>query len=285
MLDNRLLGGKEIAEEDFHYINQRMLQYLSEESFAALLYFEFDFETRILTVISAGINLFLAAKNQECTLVPVSSCYLGLLDHADIQTVRMPFKAGEIYGMMSDGVSDLIEFHGLSQQKNFADYTAWLNELLQSPERRDDFSVVCIEILPKNNEIRNICIEDDDDLAQAQVLVSQFIENHAPSYAGLLEVAINEGINNAFRAGGRVAIKIRRVGNKLLFRIKDNGPGFNTAKVNAQLKKNMQNEDFDAEFDELLLAESGRGILIMKMCCDFLLYNKKGNEVLLMKKM
>lgn len=284
LLDNRLLGGREIVEEDFQHINQRMLQYLSEESFAALLYFEFDFHTKILSVISAGINLFLAAKNHECVLVPVCSCYLGVLDYADIQMVRMPFKAGEIYGMMSDGVSDLIEFHGTSKRQGFSEYTAWLKELCQSPERRDDFSVICIEILPDSKEVRTIHIQNDDELEQAQIVVSEFIALHAPNCAGLLEVAVNEAINNAFRASEQVCIKIRRVGNRLLFRIKDDGPGFSTAKINAQLSKNMQDEEFDAEFDEISLEEGGRGILIMKMFSDRLLYNEKGNEVLLMKK-
>jgi len=33
----------------------------------------------------------------------------------------------------------------------------------------------------------------------------------------------------------------------------------------------------------MLEAEGGRGILLMKMFCDKVIYNAKGNEVLLMK--
>lgn len=84
-----------------------MAQYLSEESFAALIYFEFDFQTMILTIISAV--LIFSVKPQVNELIPVFSCYLGLLDYADIQILKMPFQAGQIYGMMSDGVSDLME--------------------------------------------------------------------------------------------------------------------------------------------------------------------------------
>ncbi|WP_378954715.1 PAS domain S-box protein [Pelosinus sp. sgz500959] len=284
LLDNKLLSGKEIEEEDFQYINRRMVQYLAEESFAALLYFEFDFQTMILTVVTGGINLFFVAKPEECALVPVFSCYLGLLDCPDVQTFKMPFQSGEIYGMMSDGVSDLMEFRGLCKKENFSEYETWLEELAQSPERRDDFSVICIEILLENKETRIFHIQNDKELEYAQVGISEFIESHAPSCAGFLEVAVNEALNNGFRAGGRVAVKARKIGNQLIFRVKDNGPGFSTEKINTQLKKTMEDEEFDAEFDEILLAEGGRGILIMKMFCDRLIYNQKGNEVLLMKK-
>jgi len=70
------------------------------------------------------------------------------------------------------------------------------------------------------------------------------------------------------------------VGGKLIIRVKDDGPGFNNNKVNVQLKEDMYKE----EFDELLEAEGGRGILLMKLFCDKVIYNSKGNEVLLMKK-
>lgn len=284
LLDNRLLSGKEIEEKDFQHINRRMVQYLSEESFAALIYFEFDFQTMILTIISGGINLFFLAKPHECELIPVFSCYLGLLDYADIQILKMPFQAGQIYGMMSDGVSDLMELHGLVKKESFVEYKAWLEELGKSSDCRDDFSVICIEIFSESKEMTSFHIHNDKELEEAQRGISQFIESHAPSCAGSLEVAVNEALNNGFRAGDLVYIKGKKIGNRLIFRVKDDGPGFSTEKINVQLKTPMKDEEFDAEFDEIVLAEGGRGILIMKMFCDKMIYNQTGNEVLLMKK-
>ena len=95
----------------------------------------------------------------------------------------------------------------------------------------------------------------------------------------MLEVAINEAMNNGFYYCGRVRVKIRRMGGKLIIRVKDFGPGFNTQEVNGLLKEDM----YEKEFDELLEAEGGRGILLMKLFCDKVVYNAKGNEVLLMK--
>jgi hypothetical protein len=69
--------GEEIDEDDFKFINQKMQQYLYEESFAGVMYFEFDFQMSILKVISGGINLFLADKLNKCSLIPVFSGFLG----------------------------------------------------------------------------------------------------------------------------------------------------------------------------------------------------------------
>jgi len=194
--------------------------------------------------------------------------------------VTIPLKAGEIYCMMSDGASDLIELHGLRKQGSFTDYKNWLEKLTESPERNDDFSVICIEIIEENKETNVLDIINEGDLADAQLVISEFLDRNAPSHALMLEVAINEAINNGFYYCGGVRVKTRRVGGKLIIRVKDDGPGFNNNKVNVQLKEDMYKE----EFDELLEAEGGRGILLMKLFCDKVIYNSKGNEVLLMKK-
>jgi serine phosphatase RsbU (regulator of sigma subunit) len=147
MLDSVLLTGETIEEDTIQIINQRIMQYLHEDSFLALLYFEFDFKAAELKLISAGITLFLAAKPNECSLVPISGCYLGIIDDPDIEVVTIPIRAGEIFCVMSDGASDLIELHGIRTHGCFTEYKNWLKKLTESPDRNDDFSVICIEIL------------------------------------------------------------------------------------------------------------------------------------------
>lgn len=280
MLDNVLLNGEKIEKGALQRINQSIKQYVYEDSFLALLYFEFDLKAAVLKVISAGITLFLAAKPQECSLVPISGCYLGIIDDPEIEMVRIPLKAGEIYCMMSDGVSDLIELHGTKRQESFANYKNWLESLAGSPDRNDDFSVVCVEILQETKEAIVIEINNDGDLKLAQGDISDFLERNASIHSLILEVAINEAVNNGYCVSGRVCVKLRRVGGKLIIRVKDDGPGFNTERMNDHRKS----EGNDDEFDELLAEEGGRGILLMRILCDKVTYNAKGNEVLLMKK-
>ncbi len=284
LLDRILLSGQMIDEKEFQHINQRMLEYLSEESFVALLYFEFDFQTRILTIISAGINLFLVAEPDQCTLVPIFSCYLGLFDKADIQKITIPFKPGEIYCMMSDGLSDLIEMHGTSMHQDIASYNAWLGEMTKNPDRRDDCSAICIEILRNDTESYILHINNDEELVKAQQSISEFLIRNIPNHADALEVGINEALNNGYSIAGAVHVKMKRFGGTVIVRVKDDGPGFDTNETNQRLRKKMCHEDFDDAFEDLLLEEGGRGILLMKMLCDRLIYNAKGNEILLMKK-
>ncbi|EGW39410.1 sensory box protein [Desulfosporosinus sp. OT] len=281
MLDNILLNGEKIETSVLKNINKKIMNYLYEDSFIALLYFEFDLQASVLKLISAGITLFLAAKPQECSLVPISGCYLGVIDDPDIEMVTLPLKAGEIYCMMSDGASDLIELQGIRKHGSFMEYKNWLELLAESPERNDDFSVICIEVLQENKKEIILDVKNEVDLANAQIIISEFLERNAPSNVSMLEVAINEAMNNGFYAGGRVQVKARRIGDKLIIRVMDDGPGFDTKKVGARLKEDMCEE----EFDELLEAESGRGVLLMKLFCDKVIYNAKGNEVLLIKKL
>ncbi|ODA42255.1 PAS domain S-box protein [Desulfosporosinus sp. BG] len=279
MLDNVLLNGEKIETSVLKNINKKIMNYLYEDSFIALLYFEFDLQASMLKLISAGITLFLAAKPQECSLVPISGCYLGVIDDPDIEMVTLPLKAGEIYCMMSDGASDLIELQGIRKHGNFMEYKNWLELLAESPERNDDFSVICIEILQENKQEIMLDVKNEVDLANAQIIISEFLERNTPSNVSMLEVAINEAMNNGFYAGGRVKVKTRRIGDKLIIRVKDYGPGFNTKEVDTQSKENM----YEEEFDKLLESESGRGVLLMKSFCDKVIYNAKGNEVLLIK--
>ena len=146
MLDNILLNGEKIEEGAFKIINKRIMQYLYEDSFIGLLYFEFDLQSDVLKIISAGITQFLVAKPHECSLVPISGSYLGMIDDPDIEIETLPLEVGEIYCMMSNGASDLIELHGIHKQRSFTEYKKWLKKLAESPDKKDDFSVICIEI-------------------------------------------------------------------------------------------------------------------------------------------
>jgi len=125
-----------------------------------------------------------------------------------------------------------------------------------------------------------IIINSEEELQSAQIIISKFLEQNSPSNAPELEVAINEAMNNGFNSSGRIGLKLKRVGGKLIIRVKDDGGGFNTNDVKAQLAQDI----YEEEFEKMLEAEGGRGILLMKLFCDRVIYNARGNEVLLMKR-
>lgn len=101
-------------------------------------------------------------------------------------------------------------------------------------------------------------------------------------YSFLVEVAINEAVNNALNSNKGhkpVTLYIRVTsGNRLIIRVKDQGDGFDASKA---LEKISDSDDY--LFENKLFDESGRGLSIMKSVTDKVIYNRKGNEILLMK--
>ncbi|MBP2239481.1 anti-sigma regulatory factor (Ser/Thr protein kinase) [Cytobacillus eiseniae] len=95
-----------------------------------------------------------------------------------------------------------------------------------------------------------------------------------------MEVAINEAVNNALRANDSkevICFNLRvSANNRLIIRIKDHGEGFDVNKAWMELS----NSDL---FEDRLFNESGRGLSIIHLAVDKMVFNKKGNELLLMK--
>lgn len=101
----------------------------------------------------------------------------------------------------------------------------------------------------------------------------------------LLEIALNEAINNAFKyaldkvSTPAVTLSIYLLQAKLLLiRVKDNGSGFRADQVLAKVSALDQKASKEWEW-----GESGRGVFIMEAVMDKVRYNAKGNSVMLLK--
>ncbi|HWR45382.1 ATP-binding protein [Sporomusa sp.] len=98
---------------------------------------------------------------------------------------------------------------------------------------------------------------------------------------GKVEIIFNEAVNNAFRQGSKVRVKVSRIGKKLVLRVKDSGHGF----AGNLLLNSLNSQAMDELFDEKLIDESGRGLLIMKAMADDVCFNRQGNEIMLVIKL
>ncbi|MEF3254372.1 MAG: ATP-binding protein, partial [Deferribacterales bacterium] len=96
----------------------------------------------------------------------------------------------------------------------------------------------------------------------------KFKATESDSYYTLLE----ERLKNERYSKRVVKVDIRLKRSFLKIKIKDSGKGFDTSKI----KLNYSEED--------LFKLHGRGIMIAKMYFDDILYNRKGNEVTLVKR-
>ncbi|MEL1133848.1 ATP-binding protein [Desulfitobacterium sp. THU1] len=101
----------------------------------------------------------------------------------------------------------------------------------------------------------------------------------------LLEIALNEAVNNAFKyAEDKVAVPAVTLSMCLLhsqwliIRVKDSGTGFKADQVMAKLACLCGKEEEAWQW-----GESGRGLYIMAQVMDKVRYNAKGNCVMLLK--
>lgn len=130
-------------------------------------------------------------------------------------------------------------------------------------------------------ELQLIC-KGKQELPFVREQINQFIKQAMPDDYILLEIAVNEAINNAMRYGNKriphsVNIRLNSTGKRLMVRVKDEGEGFGG---NEQL---LKLSCAPHPTHEQLYKESGRGLYIMKAVTDYIKYNQKGNEVMLVK--
>lgn len=128
-------------------------------------------------------------------------------------------------------------------------------------------------------------IDGHEDYRQIRDGLHDYLVQVMPSDHFLFEVALNEAICNSLenrRSSQQLHIELKaRVSNqgKLIIRMKDNGPGFAGNQSLRQIRKNSEH----LWSQERLFAESGRGLWIMDASADYMTYNQKGNELLLVK--
>jgi serine/threonine-protein kinase RsbW len=102
-----------------------------------------------------------------------------------------------------------------------------------------------------------------------------------------VKVILNELFQNAIKHGNKgdnskfVKVKAEIVNNSVFFIIEDEGEGYNY-NYNCINGKCVETDDVTSFMS---LKESGRGMLIVKSLCEKVTFNKKGNKVIVLKKL
>lgn len=137
----------------------------------------------------------------------------------------------------------------------------------------------------------NILLEftgDQGDAVQARLLerFNKLPQMDEVMYMSL-ETALNEGIGNAVRHGHKwdnakmVQLHLETDPEKLVIRIKDQGPGFD---YRAMLKRGMELDAAAAARERAAQGGmGGLGILMMLRCMDSVEYNQSGNQLKMVK--
>ncbi|HWR42570.1 PP2C family protein-serine/threonine phosphatase [Sporomusa sp.] len=131
------------------WINQTVMRYFTEETFAAMLCFELDFDSKILTLVPAGITGFFAASGAHHGLLKTGGSLLGIIPELDITEFLLPVKPGDTFYFVTDGILDLVEVNGFPDNMDLWDFdrTAnWFNQLIKTSRRWDDASGLFIKL-------------------------------------------------------------------------------------------------------------------------------------------
>ena len=96
-----------------------------------------------------------------------------------------------------------------------------------------------------------------------------------------VEVALGEVVMNALRYSHNILVKINKIGDEGIIWVDDNGPSFAGNEAIAKIRAAGIAETFCERLD----SDRGRGIAIMLSLMDKVCYNRRGNKVLLVKKL
>ena len=261
------------------WINKQVLKYFTDDTFAASICFEFDFRSHSLSVATAGVYGFLAHSAALPPVVKRAGSLIGISDSPEYTEWSVPIQPGEAFYFMSDGIFEQIDEQNDLPLNDFSRALAALRALTEKPDRKDDCSAVCIRINGQPSFPLHLDFFRPGEYSRIRSRLHDLLKQIAGIHAGRIDVAVGEALNNAARESMDVKVKFNRIGKFIVIRVRDGGSGFGgNARVAAFL-----NADPEQGFDADLYAEGGRGIKIMASWMDRVVYNRQGNEVLLVK--
>lgn len=264
------------------WINKHVLRYFTDETYAAAIYFEFDFNRKTLKFATAGVYGFLAYNAVLPTFVKKAGSLIGIFETPEYTEWVVPIKAGDVFYFMSDGIFDQLNEREPVPVANMDQTVGFLRDLAQGSRRRDDCCAVCVRVSDKASFPIRFDYYRPGEYSRIRARVRELFRQIAGAEAGRIDVAIGEALNNAARESMDVKVKVNLIGNRLVIRVRDSGAGFDG---NARLAKYADAAATRDVFEERLLAEGGRGIMIMASWMDRVIYNRQGNEVLLVKRL
>lgn len=270
---DEILNSAELSTDLLHQINRRLKRYLDPGTFIALVAFEFDLVNNTVKLAAGGINQIPMYSGTIPTTLTVEGGYLGILKNPDVDMVMLPVWTEDKFYFCSDGLLDLMT-EELPALSDFDTTVGQLMELTRSPKKFDDCSAICIRLKAIKQFPKIFDIFSQANMQELRNMPRQFLQGYPDPVALETELILNEAVNNALDRGTHVRIRINKFGMRLVIRVKDNGEGFDG---NGRIKAITETESRGDS------RERGRGIFLMTCYSNKILYNRSGNEVLLVK--
>ena len=266
------------SEDSLKTLNNQFSSYLPADSYVSVLAFSFDFNSRVLTCVSAGINHFVAFSQGHHGWVSLRGSFLGNMDVACYETMCFPLQHGDTFYFMTDGLYDSL----VPDKKISCETSELFGEFHQRAVRNDktdDCTVLYFNVKAFSHSPAIFTYADQTTRGIVLSQIRQLLTDITDNYSFWVELALGEAETNAYKYGNEVRIKLNIIGNRLVIRVFNSGPGFAGNEILSQIKK----MGIEKVFENSMENEHGRGILIMMVLMDKVLYNKFGTEVILVK--
>ena len=117
----------------------------TEDSFAAIIAFEFDFVAMTLTYVTAGINAFLKLTNKKKCFIKAPGPFIGMIHDIDYEEHKIPISTNDVFCFMTDGITDLIEDCSFSI-KTLQDLHQQISDLINHNPCKDDTTAILIKV-------------------------------------------------------------------------------------------------------------------------------------------
>ena len=270
------------TEAAFNQLNNQLNSYFKNNTFAGLITFSLDLKNRRIACSSGGINYLLVSSREKNGIVRIPGIYLGVTSTPEFGTVTFPVQYGDTLYFFTDGISDRLTNEIVTGAGLFEETYEALSELAQSPQAMDDCSALCIQIRGKKQFPVQFIFANTAERRLIDGRLSRILEAVTGQVNPKVEVALGEAIANAIQFGTKIRIKINLIGSKLVMRVRHDGEEFNGNEKVCEIIE----QGVDALFESLFISqeERGRGIPIMLVWTDKVIYNKYGNEVMLISK-
>lgn len=281
-----------------HILNQYLSENFPEDYFVCVLMTVWDLDSNVLAFSNAGVHSVPLLVTGDKTVTRLGKCFLPITNSIprdvlvyEEQHVVIPEDATILFS--TDGLTEhtegnenfenileqvIVDAHSLLPKFTVSHINYEFKKFANGNKTNDDITYLVAKNLGTTNKdyfIIGRCIKNYSDA------VTRFKDSLTKWDTGLdidtLAIGFNEMIMNAIEHGNsleqstEVNVEIIDSPERLYVVIKDQGMGF------------KWEDAIDESCNFLSSAERGRGIAMAKLCYDHVWYNRKGNEVLLVK--
>lgn len=145
MLNEMLRDVNALDPQILEQVNKKALDYFDADTFAAMILFDFDFSAREMSVVSGGINKFLASA-EPSGFISLPGSYVGISDATEFTMIRRGFKSSDAFVFASDGLLDIAPESKCMEWITQPDGAEQMRQWAASAPRRDDIAAISVRI-------------------------------------------------------------------------------------------------------------------------------------------